>query len=203
MLVPLRRLLVAAILLIGILPLTLTAAEEQKKAENPPDQAAATPVDRYAVPEGDVAALLKFIEELQVLPAHDGPGIRGAPKKGFGGPSPGGREDPRAGDRQAIRRVSESPRHRSSTGPLQALPTASAEEQRKIFQEIRDYLAAKKALERTDLSLAFSIRVIAGTKSRTPNWPKRRSRPLETASRKTRTPSWHAMATKCWDPSVA
>ena len=200
MLVPLPRLLAAAILLIGILPLTLTAAEQQKKAENPPDQAAATPVDRYAVPEGDVAALLKFIEELQSYRPTTAQEFVEHRKKALEALARRPR-NPRAGDRQAIRRVSESPRHRSSNAPA----GVAHGECRGTAEDLpgnQGLSRRQKELERTDLSLAFSSASLLERIGNT-ELAEEAFTPLETGSRKTRIRSWHAMATKCWDPFVA
>lgn len=152
--VRLSRALAVSTLLLGLLSVAVAAAEAEKNASIPADQAAATPVDRYVVPEGDVAALLKFMDELQAY--------RPTTAQEF--------QEHRQKSAQALRQAAEkiltletdkqSEAYRKAQGivlqtRLQALPNASAEEKRKIVLEIQEYLAGKE-LERADLSLAFS-----------------------------------------------
>ena len=131
------------------------AAEETKPAGGEAEKPAAAPVDRYAVPEGDVARLLTFIDELQKFRPTTLEEYENHQQK-----SPAALK--LAAERiLALEKDPASEVFQKATGYIlqsrvQTLMTVSADEQRKISADVLAHVMAKETLTRLEFSLAFS-----------------------------------------------
>lgn len=150
--VPRVRTVPVCIAVICWFAVTAKAADEKPATSQPAGGTAAAPVDRYAVPEGDTAALLKFIEDLQ--------NFRPAPEE---------RLEYSTKVQEALRKAAEkiisleknpkSEAYQQAKGlllqsRLEDLLTQN-DDQAKTYQEIKDFLATKEKLTANDLGLAF------------------------------------------------
>jgi thiol-disulfide isomerase/thioredoxin len=130
----------------------MAADDEKKETEQKP---AAEAVDRYAVPEGDVGELLKFMtdlakmrptsrEEYLEMRTKQPAALRKAAEKIL------------SLEKDATSAAYQAAKQQLLQLDVQSLAQASPEEAREIFKRVTAMLDATQELSRTELSIAFS-----------------------------------------------
>ncbi|MFV1964210.1 MAG: TlpA family protein disulfide reductase [Pirellulaceae bacterium] len=128
------------------------AADDEKKNTQP--KPASETVDRYAVPEGDVRELLKFLDELGRFRPKSREEYVEFRKKGS------------IAMRQAAEKILSLETDTSSAAyqkarqqilqlEVQSLAEATPEQSKNVLDQVKTYLADKKDLSRNELSIAF------------------------------------------------
>jgi thiol-disulfide isomerase/thioredoxin len=126
------------------------AAEEGKAAEKKPTET----VDRYAVPEGDAAALLKFIDDLRAFHPATLDEAREHRQKSQAALQTAAEKvltiekDPKSEAYQKAKSLVLQLR-------IHSLSAAAPEEQKRFLGEVKEWLAQKGELVPSDLGLAF------------------------------------------------